>query len=179
MGAFWALKWLDLGTRWSTRGEKATLAKSLFYQTKTMLFKVWGVRGRIQIEPKTCSESSSENNAFLFIIFEILGPKLEPKWIRFGAQIDRKTRSKINAKIYAKMRQNGARNGKVGGRGVARCGGGEGEVNLPLSSEEDGFEKQSDTPNPVLRKLCGGSTTPAATTGRAHSSIDSIIVFFI
>ena len=78
--------------------------------------------------------------------------KLEPIW----AQNRIKKHQKINAKFDAKMNQNGARNGRVGGRGVARCGGGEGEVNLPLSSEEDGFEEYSHTPNPVLRKLCGG-----------------------
>ena len=64
---------------------------------------------------------------------------MEPKWVRFGAQINRKTKSKINAKIYTKMSPERSQNEEVGGRGVARCGGGEGEVNLPLSFEEDVF----------------------------------------
>ena len=62
------------------------------------------------------------------------------------------------------MSEKGSQNEEVGGRGVARCGGGEGEVNLPLSSEEDGFERKSHTPNPVsketVRRIESASRTP-------------------
>ena len=88
LGAFWAPKWLDLGPRGGTGGEKATLAKSLFYLRKTIVFEVRGARARTQIEPKTCSENSSENHLFLLRFFAILGPKVEPKWVRFGAKIN-------------------------------------------------------------------------------------------
>ena len=47
---------------------------------------------------------------------------------------------------------------------MARCGGGEGEVNLPLSSEEDGFERKFHTPLPVsketVRRIESASRTP-------------------
>ena len=88
LGAFWAPKWLDLGPRGATGGEKVALAESLFYLKKTMFFEVRGARGRIQIESKTCSENSSENHAFLLRFVAILGPKMEPKWHGFGAKIE-------------------------------------------------------------------------------------------
>ena len=71
----------------------------------------------------------------------VLEPKVHPKWVRFYTKIDTETRPKIYANFDAKIYQKGSQNEEVGGRGVARCGGGEGEVNHPLSSEEDGFEK--------------------------------------
>ena len=79
LGAFWAPKWVDLGPRGGTGGEKATLEKSLFYLRKTMFFEVRGARVRTQIEPKNCSENSSENHAFLLRFVAILGPNMEPK----------------------------------------------------------------------------------------------------
>ena len=77
---------------------------------------------------------------------------MDPKGLRFGARSVKKTAPKINAKIDAKMSKKGSQNEEVGGRGVARCGGGEGEVNPPLSSEEDSFEWGSHTPNPVSKE---------------------------
>ena len=61
------------------------------------------------------------------------------------------------------MMQNGAQNGKVGGRGVARCGGGEGEVNLPLSFEEE-FSQILPHAQPsfeeTVRRIESASRTP-------------------
>ena len=68
-------------------------------------------------------------------------PKLTPNVSDFIPKSDQETCPKINAKFDAKMCQKGSQNEEVGGRGVARCGGGEGEVTPPLSSEEDGFER--------------------------------------
>ena len=103
LGAFGAPKWLNLGARGGARGEKETLAKSLFYLRKTMFFEVRGAPARIQIEPKTCSEKSSENHAFLLRFFAIWDPKMDPKWVRFGPKIEQKNVRKLNAKIYAKV----------------------------------------------------------------------------
>ena len=89
-----------------------------------MILEVREARVRAQIDPTNCSENSSETQAFLFRFVVILGPQIDPKWVRFGIKIDPKTHPKINAKIEAKMNQKVLQNGRVGGRGVARCGGG-------------------------------------------------------
>ena len=88
MGAFWGPKWLHVGARGGTGGEKAILKKTLLYVRKTMFFEVRGARVRTQIQLKNCSENSSENHALLLRFVAILGPKMKPKWDRFGAKIE-------------------------------------------------------------------------------------------
>ena len=68
-----------------------------------MFFWVRGAPARVKIEPKTCSEKSSENHVFLLRFFVVWGPKIYPKWVRFGRKINQKNIGKINAKIYAKV----------------------------------------------------------------------------
>ena len=86
--SLWVPFGLQNGSIWDpgggTGGEKATLAKSLFYLRKTIVFEVRGARARTQIEPKTCSESSSETNLFLLRFFCDFGTqngaKMGPIW---------------------------------------------------------------------------------------------------
>ena len=66
---------------------------------------------------------------------------MDPKWIRFGAKIALKTCPKINANRCANINHIGFQNEKVGGRGVARCGGGRGGGKPPPDLSEVGFER--------------------------------------
>ena len=71
----------------------------------------------------------------------VLEPKMHPKWVIFYTKKDEKTRPQIYANFDAKVCQKGSQNEEVGGRGVARCGGGRGGGNPPPDLSEVGFEK--------------------------------------
>jgi len=78
-----------------------------------MFLEVRGAPARIQIEPKTCSEKSFENHAFLLRFFAIWDPKMDPKWVRFGHKIEPEIHSKIQ---WENLRKSGSKSAPKAGR---------------------------------------------------------------
>ena len=71
---------VDFGSLGGSRERKGESSKTLVLLSKTMVFEVRRLRGRPQIQKKTCPETDPENRSENHAFFVILGPKMEPKW---------------------------------------------------------------------------------------------------